>query len=113
MYARSKVVHAAATASIDSLDVPFLDLNDEDGLREQATLAKDLGFSGKGSIHPKQIPIINSIFTPSSEEIEHALRIIEEFEKADSGLVVVDGKLIEKPVLREMKRKLAFLDGNT
>lgn len=113
LYARSKVVHAAATASIDSLDVPFLDLNDEDGLREQATLAKDLGFSGKGSIHPKQIPIINSIFTPSSEEIEHALRIIKEFEKADSGLVVVDGKLIEKPVLREMKRKLAFLDGNT
>ena len=108
LYARSKLVHAAAAANIDSLDVPFLDQNDENGLLEQANLAKELGFSGKGAIHPKQIPVINSIFTPSSEEIAYALRIIEEFEKAESGLVVVDGKLIEKPVLREMKRKLSF-----
>ncbi len=109
LYARSRLVHAAAAVNIDSLDVPFLDLNDENGLLEQATLAKELGFSGKGAIHPKQIPIINSIFTPSPEEIAYASRIIEEFEKAESGLVVVDGKLIEKPVLREMKRKLAFM----
>ena len=97
LYARSKLVHAAAAANIDSLDVPFLDLNDENGLLEQATLAKELGFSGKGAIHPKQIPIINSIFTPSPEEIAYAVRVIEEFKKAESGLVVLDGKLIEKP----------------
>ena len=47
---------------------------------------------------------------PTPEEIAYALRITEEFEKAESGLVVVDGKLIEKPVLREMKRKLAFMN---
>ena len=110
LYARSKLVHAAASASIDSLDVPFLDLNDENGLLEQATLAKELGFSGKGAIHPKQIPVINSIFTPSPEEIAYAVRVIEEFKKAESGLVVLDGKLIEKPVLREMERKLAFMN---
>ena len=110
LYARSRLVHAAAAVNIDSLDVPFLDLNDDNGLLEQATLAKELGFSGKGAIHPKQIPIINSIFTPSHEEIAYASRIIEEFEKAESGLVVIDGKLIEKPVLREMKRKLAFME---
>ena len=109
LYARSKLVHAAAAANIDSLDVPFLDLNDENGLLEQATLAKELGFSGKGAIHPKQIPVINSIFTPSPEEIAYAVRVIEEFKKAESGLVVLDGKLIEKPVLREMERKLAFM----
>ena len=110
LYARSRLVHAAAAANIDSLDVPFLDLNDENGLLKEATLAKELGFSGKGAIHPKQIPTINSIFTPTPEEIAYALRITEEFEKAESGLVVVDGKLIEKPVLREMKRKLAFMN---
>lgn len=110
LYARSKLVHAAAAANIDSLDVPFLDLNDENGLLEQATLAKELGFSGKGAIHPKQIPVINSIFTPSPEEIAYAVRVIEEFKKAESGLVVLDGKLIEKPVLREMERKLAFMN---
>ena len=69
LYARSKLVHAAAAANIDSLDVPFLDLNDENGLLEQATLAKELGFSGKGAIHPKQIPVINSIFTLVSNEM--------------------------------------------
>ena len=110
LYARSKLVHAAAAANIDSLDVPFLDLKDENGLLEQATLAKELGFSGKGAIHPKQIPVINSIFTPSPEEIAYAVRVIEEFKKAESGLVVLDGKLIEKPVLREMERKLAFMN---
>ena len=110
LYARSKLVHAAAAAKIDSLDVPFLDLNDENRLLEQATLAKELGFSGKGAIHPKQIPVINSIFTPSPEEIAYAVRVIEEFKKAESGLVVIDGKLIEKPVLREMERKLAFMN---
>ncbi len=110
LYARSKLVHAAAAANIDSLDVPFLDLNDENRLLEQATLAKELGFSGKGAIHPKQIPVINSIFTPSPEEIAYAVRVIEEFKKAESGLVVLDGKLIEKPVLREMERKLAFMN---
>tara|TARA_Y100001970_G_scaffold96736_2_gene121799 strand:+ start:687 stop:1541 length:855 start_codon:yes stop_codon:yes gene_type:complete len=110
LYARSKLVHAAAAANIDSLDVPFLDLNDENGLLEQATLAKELGFSGKGAIHPKQVPVINSIFTPSPEEIAYAVRVIEEFKKAESGLVVLDGKLIEKPVLREMERKLAFMN---
>ena len=108
LFARSKVVHAAATAKIDSLDVPFLDLNDEGGLREQAVLAKDLGFSGKGSIHPKQIPIINEIFTPSPAEIDYAEKVVKAFNASDSGLVLVDGKLIEKPVLREMKRKLSI-----
>ena len=108
LFARSKVVHAAATGKIDSLDVPFLDLSDEDGLREQAVLAKDLGFTGKGSIHPKQIPVINEIFTPSTSEIEYAEKVVKAFNATDSGLVLVDGKLIEKPVLREMKRKLSI-----
>ena len=104
LFARSKVVHAAASAGLDVIDVPYLDLNDLDGLRILTQQAKDLGFSGKGSIHPKQINTLNEIFTPSNEEIVRAKKIIKKFEEADTGLVVIDGKLIEKPVMREMYR---------
>ncbi len=110
LYARSRVVHAAASAGIDAIDVPYLDLEDPDGMAREATLARELGFSGKGSIHPKQIPILNDVFTPSESEIAHARRILDAFAKADTGLVVVDGKLIEKPVLRDMQRILSIAE---
>ena len=104
LHARSKVVHAAASAGLDVIDVPYLDLQNLDGMCLEAKKAKDLGFAGKGSIHPKQIELLNDIFTPSDERIAQARKIITTFEEADTGLVVVDGKLIEKPVMREMYR---------
>lgn len=107
LYARSRVVHAAAGAGVDVIDVPFLDLNDMEGMKREAAAARDLGFCGKGSIHPKQVPVLNEIFSPSEAEIAHARRIVDAFEQGDSGLVVIDGKLIEKPVLRSMYRVLA------
>ncbi|MEM7122171.1 MAG: CoA ester lyase [Pseudomonadota bacterium] len=110
LYARSRVVHAAAHAGLDVVDVPFLDLEDPDGMAREAALARDLGFSGKGAIHPKQIAALNDIFTPDAAAVERARRITTAFEEADTGLVVVDGKLIEKPVLREMYRILAIAD---
>ena len=110
LYARSRVVHAAASAELDVIDVPYLDLDDPDGNRRAAEQARDLGFCGKGSVHPKQIAALNDVFTPSDDEIARARRIISEFEAADTGLVVIDGKLIEKPVLREMHRIVAIAD---
>ncbi len=110
LYARSRVVHAAASAGLDVIDVPYLDLEDPDGMIVAARQAKALGFSGKGSIHPKQIAALNEVFTPSEEEIARARRIIKTFEEADTGLVVIDGKLIEKPVLRDMNRILAIAE---
>ena len=110
LYARSRVVHAAASAGLDVVDVPFLDLDDPEGMRDDAVAARQLGFSGKGAIHPKQIAVLNEVFTPSNDEIAHARRIIAEFEAADTGLVVIDGKLIERPVLREMYRIVAIAD---
>ena len=104
LYARSRVVHAAASAGIDVLDVPYLDLEDLKGMEVEARLAKDLGFGGKGAIHPKQIAPLNGVFTPSDEEVAKAEKILKAFAEAGTGLVVVDGKLIEKPVLREMQR---------
>lgn len=110
LYARSRVVHSAASAGLDVIDVPYLDLDDPDGMVVAAKQAKALGFSGKGSVHPKQIAALNKVFTPSEAEIARARRIIKTFEDADTGLVVIDGKLIEKPVLREMHRIVAIAD---
>jgi len=108
LYARSRVVHAAASAGLDAIDGPFMDLEDPQGNIVQAMLARDLGFSGKGSIHPKQVADLNNVFTPSKDQIQQAKKITTLFEEADTGLVMVDGKLIEKPVLREMYRILAI-----
>ena len=110
IYARSRVVHASAAAGLDVIDVPFLDLDDPEGMRVEAEKVRDLGFSGKGSIHPKQIAALNEVFTPTQVQIARARRIISEFEKADTGLVVIDGKLIEKPALRDMYRIVAIAD---
>ena len=106
IYARSKLVHAGASVGIDVIDVPYLDLEDMDGMKKEAELVRNLGFTGKGSIHPKQINILNKVFTPSDEEINKAKKIIDQFNASNTGLVVIDGKLIEKPVLREMQRRI-------
>ena len=106
VYARSKLVHAGASVGVDVIDVPYLDLEDMNGMKKEAELVRNLGFTGKGSIHPKQINILNKVFTPSEEEITKAKKIIDQFNASDTGLVVIDGKLIEKPVLREMQRRI-------
>lgn len=106
-YARSRIVHAAATAGLDAIDVPYLDLNDAEGMLREASLSAELGFTGKGAIHPKQIPDINATFTPDDASIDHARRVLDAFAKSDGGLLVFEGKLIEKPVLRSFARMLA------
>ena len=110
IYARSRVVHASAAAGLDVIDVPFLNLDDPEGMRIEAEKARDLGFAGKGSVHPKQIADLNEVFTPPAGAGDLVRRIIAEFEAADTGLVVIDGKLIEKPVLRDMYRIVAIAD---
>jgi (S)-citramalyl-CoA lyase len=110
LYARSRVVHAAASAGLDVIDVPYLDLEDHAGMVAEAQRARALGFAGKGSVHPKQIAALNAVFTPSEDEIARARRIINTFEEADTGLVVIDGKLIEKPVLRNLHRIVAIAE---
>jgi (S)-citramalyl-CoA lyase len=106
-YARSRVVHAAATAGLDVIDVPYLDLNDREGMLREAQLAAELGFSGKGAIHPKQIPDLNATFAPDERAVDYARRVLAAWDDCDGGLLVFEGKLIEKPVLRSLARILA------
>ncbi|MDE0056957.1 MAG: CoA ester lyase [Defluviicoccus sp.] len=110
LYARSRVVHAAARNGLDLLDVPWLNLADPDGLAREARAAAALGFTGKAAIHPDQIPAINDVFSPSPEAVERARRIVAAFRENTTGLLVVDGELIERPVLRTMHRTLAIAD---
>ena len=106
LFARSRIVQAAALAGLDAIDVPWLDLDDDAGLKAEAAASRDVGFVGKGAIHPRQIPVIHEIFSPSPADIKEAQRIVKVFEEAAAGLVVIDGKLIERPVLRAMERVL-------
>ncbi len=110
LYARSRVVHAAARFDLDLIDVPYLNLEDSEGHAAEARASRDLGFTGKAAIHPNQIPILNEIFTPSPELVARARRIIAEFASNTTGLLVVDGELIERPVLRSMQRVVAIAD---
>ncbi len=106
LYARSRLVAAAMAAGLDAIDVPWLDLEDLDGMRAEAEASRALGFVGKGAIHPRQIAPLHAVFSPSADEVAHARRVVAAFEEAGTGLVVIDGKLVEKPVLRAMERVL-------
>ena len=108
LYARSRVVHAAASHGLDAIDVPWLDLADEAGLLDECRQVQDLGFTGKAAIHPKQLATINAVFTPGPDRIAYARKVIKAFESSADGLVVVDGKLIEAPVVRSARRTLAI-----
>ena len=110
LYARSKVVHAAASAGLDVIDVPYLDLDDPEGMRVAAEQARGLGFAGKGSGAPKANSCVErGLHTINGSNRTRATHHVE-FEAADTGLVVIDGKLIEKPVLRDMHRIVAIAD---
>ena len=108
LYTRSRLVHAAASAGIDLLDVPFLNLDDPDGLEAEARACARLGFTGKAAIHPNQIAVINAAFTPDEKTIVKARKVCAAFEQDNTGLVVVDNELIELPVVRSYYRVLAI-----
>ena len=100
-YARNAVLLACRAAGIDAIDVVFSDINDEEGLKEDTALARNLGFDGKTVVHPRQIDVVNSFFTPSKKEINYALRVldaVEQGKKAGKGAVTLDGGMIDKPM---------------
>ncbi len=107
-YARGRIVHAAKRAGLDVMDVPELNFRDLDTVEKSAQRACDSGFTGKAAIHPAGISTINTVFTPGQDEIEHAQRVIAAFNASSNGLAVLDGQLIEAPVIKAMQRRLAI-----
>ena len=70
--ARSRLVMAGASAGIPTLDAPYFNITDQEGLQKEATAAMKLGFHGKCAIHPSHVPAINATFTPGTEEVDRA-----------------------------------------
>jgi citrate lyase beta subunit len=107
LYARSRVVHAAALAGLGTIDVPWAPLADPEGLQAETRRASRLGFTGKLAIHPAQIPLIHAALAPDAEELEGARRIVVAAASAPEGVVVVDGRMVDRPIVLGALRILA------
>lgn len=102
LLARETIVVAARAAGIYALDTVYSNLNDMETFRKEVELIKRLGFDGKSIINPRQIEIINEVFTPSEKAIEKAKTIIAAIKEAKakgSGVIAVNGKMVDKPVV--------------
>lgn len=111
--ARSQIIIASRAAGIAALDTVYSDINNEEGFRKEVQLIKDLGFDGKSVLNPRQISPVVEIFTPTKKEIEQAEKIIEALKEAESkglGVVSLNGKMIDKPVVKRAKRALELAE---
>ena len=106
-YGRARLVYAAKHAQIDVFDMPSLNFKDLEVVHQEADHAKLLGFTGKAVIHPSNIDIINTAFTPTPDEMDEAQRYVDAYQNSTTGVAVVDGKLVEKPMVRAMEKVLA------
>lgn len=108
--ARTAVSLAAHAANIEAIDGIFADFRDEQGLIADTTEARRLGYTGKTVIHPAQIAPVHRVLAPAPDEIAKARRIVHAFEEAvagGSGIVVVDGAMVDRPVAVRAQRLLA------
>jgi citrate lyase beta subunit len=109
-YARSAVVLHAAAFDLQALDMVFVDLQDTEGLVQEAREAAGMGFAGKQIIHPNQVAPVQAAFTPGEATIAQALRIIQasnERQEEGRGVFVLDGKMVEAPMVKAARRVIA------
>ena len=110
-YARTRLVVAARAAGVDVYDTPFTDVNDDEGIVKDAELAKALGFTGKASISPRHVEVINSVFSPTQKEVDYAYEVMEAIELAKSqgkGAIALHGKMIDAPIVARAERTIAM-----
>jgi citrate lyase beta subunit len=105
-HARGTLAAAAAVGGVQLLDVPHLDIKDVAELEASTRRSKALGFTGRACIHPDQVAAVNGVFIPTSAEIDRAKRVIAALEEAKGAAALLDGKLIELPVIRAAERVL-------
>lgn len=109
IYARSAIVIAAASAHVQPIDGVWVDLNDSDGLLGFAKQSRQLGFSGMSCIHPSQVDAINTVFSPTAEEIEYCQKVLQAFEEANArgdGSIAFGGQLIDRPIVERARRAI-------
>ena len=109
LMARQTIVVAARAAGIDCFDTVYSNLNDMETFRKEVELIKQLGFDGKSIINPRQIEIVNEVFTPKQKDIEKSLAIvaaIKDAERRGSGVIAVNGKMVDRPVVLRAQRTI-------
>ncbi|MBR1889981.1 MAG: citrate (pro-3S)-lyase subunit beta [Alloprevotella sp.] len=109
LLARETIVVAARAAGIDALDTVYSNLNDMETFRREVETIKKLGFDGKSIINPRQIEIVNEVFAPTQKEIDKArtiLAAIKEAEEKGSGVIAVNGKMVDRPVVLRAQRTI-------
>jgi citrate lyase subunit beta/citryl-CoA lyase len=116
-YARAKVPVDARAAGVASIDGIWQKVDDIDGLRNDAIIAKRLGYSGKSIIHPNQIETVHKIFVPNRNEIEWAKKVVEALGEAmeegvNRGAVKLEGKMIDAVHYKQAKAILDAINNN-
>ena len=116
LLARQTIVVAARAAGIDALDTVYSNLNDMETFRKEVELIKTLGFDGKSIINPRQIQVVNEVFAPKEKDILKAQTIIAAIKEAEakgSGVIAVNGKMVDRPVVLRAQRtiELAIASG--
>ena len=108
-YARTRLVVAARAAGVDVYDTPFTDVNDDEGIWVDAKLAKSLGFTGKASISPRHVEVINAVFSPTEKEIDYAYEVLDAIAQAKrqgKGAISLHGKMIDAPIVARAQRTI-------
>ncbi|MBR4304181.1 MAG: CoA ester lyase [Clostridia bacterium] len=112
-YARTRLVMAARAANIDVYDTPFTDVNDDEGIRVDAEYAKALGFTGKASISPRHVEVINEVFSPSERDIAYAYEVMEAIRIAKEqgrGVISLHNKMIDAPIVARAQQTIAMAE---
>lgn len=105
--ARSLCLCGAVAAEVQPVDTVYTDFRNLDGLKAECAEAARDGFTGKMAIHPAQVPVINRMFTPSADEVEHARTVVEAFEAAGNpGVLAINGQMFDRPHLERARKTL-------
>lgn len=109
-HARSQILMAARDANIQAMDTVFADVYNVDGFRKEVIASKDMGFDGKSVVHPLQVGIVHEIYTPTEEQIAHSVKVLACYKEAienNRGVLAVDGKMIDGPIVVRAERIVA------
>src|SRR3954454_4011852 len=108
LLARDLCLISAAAAGVVAIDTIATDIDDLAALKEEAVAARHDGFLAKAVIHPKHVDVVNAAFMPSEAEIAWSQRVIEAFASSpDTGVLKMEGKMLDKPHLRAAEKVLA------
>ena len=105
-HARAQLVTAARAAGLHVVDTATFDIRDTNRLVDEATRARDMGFSGKAAVHPRQVAVINQVFSPEPAALEAARRIVAQWEATEGNICVVDGQMVGAPIVEAARRTL-------